>query len=145
MVCRLKIRVFQIVFLVCMVLFLASVAQAGSSQHHHHGNADVVSPFESVNKGKPLHCILNMHQHFQNIPCPHQNQKGKKDYSEWRSDCGTNSGSANTSSTSLAKDLSKKTEFNSFTPFLLSSNMSLAADEKHKNLPRSIDHPPQLS
>ena len=140
---RLKIRFFQILLLICMVLSLASIAQAGSSmEHHHHGT--ITSPFDKVDVEKPLHCILNRHLHGQSAYCPHQNQAGKAGYTELRPDCETHSGSANFS-TSISKDLSKKITSYYFTPSLFSWEIVLLADKEHENLPRSIDHPPQLT
>jgi hypothetical protein len=124
-----------------MVLFLTSVAQAGSS--HHHEKADVVSPFDKT--GKPVHCILNNHQHLQNIDCPHQKLDGKSKQQEFRPDCKTQPGSANSSSSSYAKELSKKLAYSSVTPNLFSWKIDLLADKEQNNLPRLIDHPPQFS
>jgi hypothetical protein len=139
----LKIKLFQVFFLVCVILFLASVAQAGSTHHHHQGKPDVISPFEKV--GEPLHCILNMHRHFQNTPCPHQNQKDKAGYSEFRADCGTQSGSANSSNSSFVKDLAKKSPDHVFTLNLHFSKVGSFVNEKLQKLSRPIDHPPQYT
>jgi hypothetical protein len=141
--CRLKIRFFQALLVVFMVLLVASLAQAGSSHHQHHENIDVVSPFAKINKGNSLHCILNMHTHFQNIPCPHQDQSKGSKYQEFRADCGTHSGSANSSSNSITKDLSKMASYFSAAPLLLASQISLLTDARYHYLPGSIDHPPQ--
>lgn len=138
----LKFKLFQVFFLVCVILSMASVVQAGSI-HHHHGKPDVISPFEKV--GKPLHCILNKHRHFQNAPCPHLNQKGKAGHSEFRADCGTQSGSANSSNSSFVKDLAKKAPHHIFTLNLHSWKVDLFVDEKLQKLPRLIDHPPQYT
>jgi hypothetical protein len=140
---RLKIKFLQAILLVCAVLLLASVTQAGTSHHHHSEEPSVESPFDKVNKGKPLHCILNMHQHFQNIPCPHQDEKAQN--SELRSDCGTNSGSANSSSSSSTSDLLKKMTDVVIIPGLLASKIGLLTDNDLQSLPRAIDHPPQLA
>jgi hypothetical protein len=140
---RFKIKFFQAILLVCAVLFLASVAQAGTSHHHHSEKSDVISPFDNINEEKPLHCILNLHQHFQNIPCPHQDEKPGN--SELRSDCGTHSGSANSSSPSSTSDILKKTTDVVIIPDLLVSKIGLLADNNLQGLPRATDHPPQLA
>ena len=144
MSCRFKIKLFSILLLVCMVLFMASVAQAGPS-HHHHGNSDVVSPFNKIDTGKPLHCVLNLHLQNGNVPCPHENWDGKNNFYELRPDCGTHSGPVNSANNSIAKNLSKITSHNSVSPTLFSWMIDLMPDEKLQKLPRYIEHPPQLS
>ena len=139
MSCRFKIRLFSILLLVCMVLFMASVAQAGSSHQHHHGKSNAVSPFNKAEK--PLYCILNMHQHSRNIPCPHE--KGVVTGSELRPDCGTHSGSSSSSSNSIAKDLSKITSYLTFSPILVSQKIGILPYENQQKLLQLIDHPPQ--
>jgi hypothetical protein len=139
-----KIRVFQLFLLVCMVFFMASVAQAGPS-HHHHGNADVVSPFDKKDTGKPLHCLLNLHLQNGKAPCPHENRDGKNNSYELRPDCGTHSGPANSANNSIAKDLSKITSHNSVSPTLFSWQIEFLPDENLQKLPRYIEHPPQLT
>ena len=141
---RLKTRVFQILLGVGIVFILASVAQAGSS-HHHHGMTDAVSPFDKIHKDKPLHCILNMHQHFLNTPCPHKDQNEKNTGQTIRSDCGPSSGSANSSNLSFAKNLFKNTTHEDFVPLQFSMKISFPFSFKSQYLPRSIDHPPQLA
>ncbi|MBT3367592.1 MAG: hypothetical protein HN472_11390 [Nitrospina sp.] len=140
MSCRLKIRLFPISLLFCMALFMASVAQAGTSHHHHPGKSDVISPFNK--EVKPVHCVFNMHQHFRNAPCPHDKQKGTVGNSELRPDCGTHSGSSNSSSNT--KDLSKITSYFEFSPDSNSQEVDLLTYDKHQKLLRLIDHPPQF-
>jgi hypothetical protein len=140
---RSKIRFFQFFLLVCMIFFVASVAQAGSSHQHHHGNTDVVSPFDKINKGAPLHCVLNLHLENGSAHCPHKNQDDN--YYEFRPDCGTHSGSANSSGNSLAKSSSQMTFYYETLPALSSWQLGLVPNEKLQKLPRFIDHPPQLT
>lgn len=145
---RLKIRFFQMFLLLAVVLVWASVAQADPS-HHHHGKAvakaSVVSPFDQLDNWKPLHCILNMHEHFQNIPCPHKDGSGKSDQTEFRSDCGSHPGSANSSTSSFTKNLFKNATYNGFLPLQFSSAIKLSYSDKSQNHSRSIDHPPQFA
>ena len=137
----LKIKLFQVFFLVCVILFLASVAQAGSTHHHHQGKPDVISPFEKV--GEPLHCILNLHEHFQRNFCPHQ-KRGANDNAELRADCGGTSSSAIPANASFAKEFSSKT-INYGAPSLFVWWVDLPINNKLLNLPRAIDLPPQLT
>ena len=144
---RLKIRFFQTLLLVCMVFSLASVAQAGSSlKHHHHGKTDIVSPFEKINMEKPLYCILNMHRHFQNTDCPHQKQGEKNDsQATFRPDCPSSSGSGGNSSVSFANDLFKIETYFVLSQSQFSSKIDLLVSFINQNVPRLIDHPPQLA
>jgi hypothetical protein len=139
---RPKIRIFQALLVLGAIFFTASMAQAGSSHQHH---ADAVSPFDKVNMEKPLHCILNMHEHFQNIPCTHQSRGDKSDFQEFRPDCGTHSGSPASSSPLVAKDLFKNLMHEDFMLLQISSKLEHSSGYKKQNHSRSIDHPPQLA
>ena len=140
---RPKIIFFQTMLLLGVAFFWTSLAQAGS--HHHHGKKHVISPFDEVNKGKPLHCILNMHDHFQNTPCPHLGRGGKSDFQEFRPDCGSHSGSPASSSPLVAKDLFKNATHEGFMLLQTSSKIEHSSDYKKQNHHRSIDHPPQFA
>lgn len=139
--CSLKIRIFQIMLLVSVIFFAASVAQAGSLHHHH---ADAVSPFDKIHKDKPLHCILNLHEHFQNKPCPHKGRDWKNVDQVLRADCGSSPDTANFSSSSFAKNLFENAAHDDFMPLQFSSKIKIFFSYKSQHLPRSIDHPPQL-
>ncbi len=139
---RLKTRCFQVLFLVTVALLWASLAYAGPSHHHHH--ADVVSPFDKLDSVKPLHCVLNMHQHTHNKPCPHKVHGEAKDYYEFRADCGSHKDSANSSSSSLGFDFYKDNKQVVLIPIQLSEKLESFVYFEKQNLPRSIDHPPQL-
>lgn len=142
MSCRFKFSLFQLILLVFVVL-LSSIAQAGSSFHHNHDQSDVVSPFNKTNKEKPVHCILNKHQH--NIVCPHQSEGGKREQQEFRSDCKPKSGSANSSSASSIKDFSNKLTYASGIPNLFTWEKAVLVYKEQNKLSRSIDHPPRFS
>jgi hypothetical protein len=124
-----------------VVIFAASVAQAGSMHHNH---AEMVSPFDKIQSIKPLHCALNMHQHLLKSPCPHKERSGKNSGEMIRSDCGSSTGTANTSGSSLAKDLFKDLNHDGFLPLQYFSRIKPPLDILAQNYPRSIDHPPQL-
>ena len=124
-----------------VVIFAASVAQAGSMHHHH---ADMVSPFDKVKDIKPLHCVLNMHQHLLNAPCPHKDRGGKNAGEMIRSECGSSTGTADASAPSLAKNLFKDTTQDVFFPLQYYSRIKPHLDILIQNYPRSIDHPPQF-
>lgn len=138
---RPKIRIFQAFLMLGAFFFLASVAQAGSSHHHH---ADAVSPFDKIQKIKPLHCVLNMHQHLLNTPCPHKDRSGKKAEQVIRSECGSSSGTANASGASIAKNLFKDINHDGFFPLQFYTRIKPPTNILSQNYPRSIDHPPQL-
>ncbi|MBL7019877.1 MAG: hypothetical protein ISR86_04990 [Nitrospinaceae bacterium] len=137
-------RFFQILLLLAVAFYGTSVAQAGTS-HDHHGKTDVASPFEQLDNGKPLHCVLNLHEHFQNIPCPHKGQGGINDQTEFRPDCGSQPGSANSSSSSFAKNIFKNATHYDLMPVQLSSAIKLSFVHKNQHHPRLIDHPPQFA
>ncbi len=134
------IRIFQTLLMLGAFFFAASGVQAGSSHHHH---AD--SPFGKVKNEKPLHCILNMHDHFQNIPCSHQNKGGKSNFQEFRSNCGSHSGFPTSSNPLVAKDLFKNKTHEDLISLQVSSKIEHSSNYKKQNHPRSIDHPPQLT
>ncbi len=138
---RSKIRIFQALLMFGIIFFAVSVAQAGSS-HHHHANS--VSPFDKVQKLKPLHCVLNMHQHLLNSPCPHKDRDGKNAGQVIRTECGSSSGTANASGSSFVKDLFKGTNHAGFFPLQFYSRIKPPSVNPSHNQPRSIDHPPQL-
>lgn len=143
-----KIRFFQALLLVGVIFFAVSVAQARTSHHHAdspHHHANVVSPFDKTHKDKSLHCILNSHQHLKNAPCPHKKQGGSNDNTILRQDCGTQSGSANSSSSSFAKDFFKGTTHENLESLQFFSKIRFPISFKNQYLPRSIDHPPQLA
>jgi hypothetical protein len=142
----LKIRFFQFLLLVCAVVLLASVAQAESSlKHHHHGEVELVSPFDKAGLEKPLHCVLNLHQHFQTLFCPHQRQEGKSNNLIFRADCGTHSGSANSSNVLFVQKHFKTTSSYQMAPTLFSRGLATLIGFKLQSLPRAIDLPPQLT
>ena len=124
-----------------MVIFAASAAQAGSSHHHH---ADAVSPFDEIQIIKPLHCVLNMHQHLLNTPCPHKDQNEKNAGQVIRSECGSSTGTANSAGSSRAKNLFKDINQDGFFSLQFYSRIKLHSDILSQNYPRSIDHPPQF-
>lgn len=136
-----KIRFFQALLLVGVIFFAVSVAQAGTSHHH----VDAVSPFDKTHKDKSLHCILNSHQHLKNTPCPHKKQGGNNDNTVFRPDCGTQSGSANSSSSSFAKDFFKGATHENLESLQFFSKIRFPFSFKNQYLPRSIDHPPKLA
>jgi len=138
---RPKIRIFQAFLMLGAFFFLASVAQAGSSHHHH---ADAVSPFDKIQKNDPLHCVLSMHQHLLNTPCPHKDRSGKKAGQMIRSECGSSSGTANASGASITKNLFKDINYDGFFPLQFYSRIKPPTNILSQNYPRSIDHPPQL-
>ena len=124
-----------------VVIFAASAAQAGSSHHHH---ADAVSPFDKIQIIKPLHCVLNMHQHLLNTPCPHKDQNEKNTGQVIRSECGSSTGTANSSTSSVANNLFKDICQDGFIPLQFYSRVKSPLDIMSQNYPRSIDHPPQF-
>ena len=142
---RIKIRFFQCLLLVCAVVLFTSVAQAGVNMGHQHAHSKVeaVSPFEKTSVDKPLHCILNLHEHFQRNFCPHQ-KRGANDNAELRADCGGTSSSAIPANASFAKEFSSKT-INYGAPSLFVWWVDLPINNKLLNLPRAIDLPPQLT
>lgn len=144
MVFRLKIIFFQILLLMGVAFIGTSLAQAGPS-HDHHGKTDVASPFEQLDNGKSLHCVLNLHEHFQNIPCPHKGKGGKHEQTEFRPDCGDQPGSANSSNSSFAKNLFKNATHYDLMPVQLSSTIKFSFDHINQHHPRSIDHPPPFA
>ncbi len=136
---RPNIRIFQTLLMLGAFFLLASVAQAGSSHHHH---ADV-SPFDKIQKYEPLHCLLSMHQHLLNTPCPHKVRSGENAGQMIRSDCGSSSETANASGASIAKNLFKDINHDGFFPLQLCSRIKPPSYILSQNYPRSIDHPPQ--
>jgi hypothetical protein len=138
---RPKIRILSVLLILGVVFFGASLAQAGSSHHHH---ADVVSPFDKIQKIKPLHCVLNMHQHLLNTPCPHKDQNEKNAGQVIRSECGSSTGTANSSASSIAKNLFKDINQDGFFSLQFYSRIKPPSDIFSRNYPRSIDHPPQF-
>ena len=138
---RSQIRIFQILLMLCAFFFMASVAQAGTSHHHH---ADAVSPFDKIQEIKPLHCVLKMHQHLLNTPCPHKDQNEKNAGQVIRSECGSSTGTANSPGSSRAKILFNDTNQDGFFPLQFYSRIKIHTDTKSQNYPRSIDHPPQF-
>lgn len=146
MIHRIKVIFFQVALLLGVVCLLASVAHAETViKHSHHSKAGVDSPFDSSLKAKPLHCILKLHQHEKSGFCPHHNRSGNNDHAEFRSDCGPQSGSANSSSASFAKKLSQSSTGSNVAPFLFSSRINTTLAFDSSRLPRSVDRPPQLS
>lgn len=141
---RLKISAFQLLLAIGITLLLVSVAQAGQS-HHHQSHSDVVSPFDKVSNDKPLHCILNLHLQGESHHCPHSNQGDKNNSTELRADCGTHSGTTNSSSASLLKDASKIATYFSLELSQKSWKIDLVSGLKHLNISRSIEHPPHIS
>ena len=137
---RPKIRIFQAFFMLGAFFFLASVAQAGSSHHHH---ADAVSPFDKIQEIKPLHCVLKMHQHLLNTPCPHKDQVEKNSGQLIRSECGSSAGTSNSSTSSTAKNLFKDINQDGYFPLQFYSKLKSPSNIPTQNYPRSIDHPPQ--
>ena len=97
---RPNIRILSALLILGVVFFGASLAQAGSSHHHH-----AVSPFDKIQKIRPLHCVLKMHQHLLNTPCPHKDQNEKNAGEVIRSECGSSTGTANSPGSSRAKIL----------------------------------------
>jgi hypothetical protein len=138
---RSQIRIFQILLMLCAFFFMASVAQAGTSHHHH---ADAVSPFDKIQKIKPLHCVLNMHKHLLNTPCPHKDRSGKYSEQKIRSDCGSTSETANASGSSIVKNLFKDINHDGFFSLQFYSRIKPPSDILSQNYPKSIEHPPQL-
>lgn len=138
---RPKIRILSALLILGVVFFGASLAQAGSSHIHH---ADAVSPFDKIQKIKPLHCVLNMHKHLLNTPCPHKDQNEKNAGQVISSECGSSTGTANSSASSIAKSLFKDINQDGLFPLQLYSKVKPPSDNLSHNYPRSIDHPPQL-
>ena len=138
---RPKIRILSDLLIFCVVFFSASLAQAGSLHHHH---ADVVSPFDKIQKIRPLHCVLKMHQHLLNTPCPHKDQNEKNGGEVIRSECGSSTGTANSSASSRAKSLFNDINQDCFFPLQFYSIIKRHTDTLSQNYPRSIDHPPQF-
>lgn len=137
---RPKIRIFQTLLMLGAFFLLASLAQAGSSHHHH---ADAVSPFDKIQKIEPLHCVLSLHQHLSNIPCPHKDRNGKNAGQMIRSECGSSSGTANASGAYSAKNLFKDINHDGFLPLQFYSRIKPPTNILSQNYPQSIDHPPQ--
>lgn len=138
---RIKIKCFQVFLLLVATLFWTSLAYAGPAHHHH---SDVVSPFEKLDSVKPLHCSLKMHQHINNTPCPHKGFRETNNNYEFRSDCGSHTGSANSSGSSLGFDFYKVNKQEDLIPIQFCEKLTGFVYFKKQNLPRSIDHPPQL-
>ena len=138
---RSKIRFIQAIFILGVVIFAASLAQAGTMHHH---PAEMVSPFDKIQNIKPLHCVLNMHQHLLNTPCPHKDRGGKAAGEMISSECGSSTGTANASGSSFAKDIYKDISHCSFLSPHYYSRIKPPSDLLNQKLPRPIDHPPQL-
>ncbi len=141
---RFKIRFFQTLLLISAVFFMSSVAQAVSS-HRHHGKIDVASPFDKIHKDKPSHCVLNFHQHSQDIVCPHMGQDVENTGQTLLTGCGPTSGSANSSSLSFVNNLFENTTYENFMSLRFFWKIESPSSFKNEYLPRFIDHPPQLS
>lgn len=125
-----------------VVFLLASFAQASGSHHSHHHQAKVVSPFDKVSADKPLHCLLNAHRHQIKQDCPHKENHSKS--VEFRTDCGSHPGASHQKGFSFGSDLSQVTQ-DEFIHHLASHSFYLLIDTEVCLLPRSIEHPPQLS
>jgi hypothetical protein len=139
-----KIFCLQGALILAAVLMLVSFAQA-SGGHHSHSNheAKIVSPFDKVSADKPLHCLLNAHQHQIKQDCPHEGNHSKS--AQFRADCGSHPGASHSKGFSFGSDLLKLTQSDEFTHHLASYSFYVVIDDEVRLLPRSIEHPPQLS
>ena len=137
---RPNIRILSALLILGVVFFGASLAQAGYSHHHH---ADAVSPFDKIREIKPLHCVLKMHQHLLNTPCPHKDQVEKNSGQLIRSECGSSAGTSNSSTSSIAKNLFKDINQDGYFSLQFYSKLKSPSTILTQNYPRSIDHPPQ--
>jgi hypothetical protein len=137
-----KIFCLQGALVLVAVFMLASFAQASGSHHSHH-QAEVVSPFDKVGSDKPLHCLLNAHLHQAQQDCPHQEKHSKS--AEFRADCGSHPGASHSKGFSFGSDFSQFAQSGEFTYLLASYSFYVVIDDEVRLLPRSIEHPPQLS
>ncbi len=137
-----KIFCLQGALVLAVVFLLASFAQASGSHHSHH-QAKVVSPFNKVSADKPLHCLLNAHLHQAKQDCPHKENHSKS--AEFRSDCGSHPGASNSQGISFGSDLPQFAQNDELIPHLASYSFYPPLDDEARFLPRSIEHPPQLS
>ncbi len=135
-----KIFCLQGALILAAVIMLASFAQASGSHHSHH---QVVSPFDKVSADKPLHCLLNAHLHQIKQDCPHEGNHSKS--AEFRADCGSHPGASHSKGFSFGSDFSKFAQSYEFTHHLASYSFYVVIDDEVRLLPRSIEHPPQLS
>jgi hypothetical protein len=85
-----------------------------------------------------------MHQHLLNTPCPHKDQNEKNAGGVIRSECGSSTGTANSSASSRAKILFNDINQDGFFPLQFYSGIKTHTDTLSQNYPRSIDHPPQF-
>lgn len=140
-----KISVLLGMLVLAAVFFFASFAQADPGRHSHpHHQTKAVSPFDKVSSDKPLHCLLNAHLHKTKEECPHNSShpdKGKS--AEFRADCGSNP--INSEGSSFGGDLLKHTNTDGFTYNLDYKFLIPQTNDKISLLPRSFEHPPQLS
>ncbi len=138
-----KISFLQGVLVLVAIFAYASFAQASPGHHSHH-KTKVVSPFDKVNSDKPLHCLLNSHLHQSNQDCPHKaNHSTKNKSAKLSADCGSKTG--NSEGISFGYDLPQFSQSDEFSHHLISQFLISQATCKIRSLPRSFEHPPQLS
>jgi hypothetical protein len=137
-----KIFCLQGALVLAAVFFLASFAQASGGHHSHH-QAKLVSPFDKVSADKPLHCLLNAHLHQTKQDCPHEGNHSKS--AEFRADCGSHPGASHSKGFSFGSELSQLVQSDEFIHHLTSYSFYVLIDDEVRLLPRSIEHPPQLS
>jgi hypothetical protein len=134
-------KIYSIFYaIVLLAIFYASSVAHGGSVHPHH----VVSPFDKAQNIKPLHCSLKMHQHLLNSPCPHKGQVGEDSGEMIRSECGSSTGTSNSSRPYLSKELLRDTNYEIFLLFSY-SRIKPSLDILPQLYPQSIDKPPQLT
>ncbi len=140
-----KVRGLQFALILGAVFLLSSYSQA-SQNHDHSHHIQVVSPFDKVTSEKPLYCLLNAHLHRSALDCPHKVNGPKKSRPlELRADCGSHPGTSHSSGISFGSDLPQNTDNEEFLHHRVAHYAYPPILEKGHSLPRTIEHPPQLS